>query len=146
MKVDELNTTKSNKKQEDNVDSVLGGNSTFVFGSNLGNAFSGTPLSKASHDAKTSNIHDPTKAGTCTNKINEAGTTNFFSFASKVGAFGTSFTGIQPGPVVLHVENKSALKLMKNQVFKEKMQFVEWTHPKLQSEWYNATIYNEESK
>ncbi|KAI3514411.1 hypothetical protein L1887_12792 [Cichorium endivia] len=93
MKVDELNTTKSNKKQEDNIDSVLGGNSTFVFGSNLGNAFSGTPLSKVSHDTKTSTIHDPTKVGTSTNKINEAGTTNNFSFASKVGEFGTSFTG-----------------------------------------------------
>ncbi|KAI3700211.1 hypothetical protein L2E82_44832 [Cichorium intybus] len=73
------------KEVQNNGDKFQPGNLNFVFGSNLGNAFSGTPLSKVSHDAKTSNIHDPTKVGTSTNKINEAGTTNNFNFSSKVG-------------------------------------------------------------
>ncbi|KAL4571734.1 hypothetical protein LXL04_018499 [Taraxacum kok-saghyz] len=89
---DEINITKSKgaeihdylKKQED-----LDGNSTFVFGSNLTNAFSDTPVSKLPHDTKTSNIHDPINIGTTTNNINKAGTTNNFSFTG----FGTSFTG-----------------------------------------------------
>ncbi|XP_023739901.1 uncharacterized protein LOC111888018 isoform X1 [Lactuca sativa] len=97
MKVDdETNIMKSQgagssdhlKKQGDNVDSVLDGNSTFVFGSNLGNAFGDNPQCKVPHDTKTSNIHDPTKVSTTKNKINEAGTTNNFSFSSNA-----SFTG-----------------------------------------------------
>ncbi|CAH1432183.1 unnamed protein product [Lactuca virosa] len=98
---DETNITKSKgagssdhlKKQEDNVDSVLDGNSTFVFGSNLGNAFGDNPQCKVPHDSKTSNIHDPTKVSTTKNKINEAGTTNNFSFSSNAGGYGASFTG-----------------------------------------------------
>ncbi|CAI9297654.1 unnamed protein product [Lactuca saligna] len=103
MKVDdETNIMKSQgagssdhlKKQEkDNVDSVLDGNSTFVFGSNLCNAFGDNPQCKVSHDTKTSNIHDPTKVSTTKNKINEAGTTNNFSFSSKVDGYRDSFTG-----------------------------------------------------
>lgn len=46
------------KKQEYNVDSVHDGTSTFVFGSNLSNAYDDNCQRKVSHDTKTSNTLD----------------------------------------------------------------------------------------
>ncbi|XP_076890050.1 uncharacterized protein LOC143541009 [Bidens hawaiensis] len=55
------------KKQGINIDPVHDGNTSFVFGSRLGNATSDIPQSKAFDELKTSNIHDPTKNNNLSN-------------------------------------------------------------------------------